>query len=149
MEHDKHIKPIEHGTVIDHLPPHSALRILKFLELGEGRVTLSINVPSTSIGKKDLVFLSDRSLNNEEIGKIGLIAKKATLNEIADNKVIKKEKLHLPTEASGIMRCLNPKCITNAEEITTRFFIHNNPLKAKCYYCEQVLEEQDVLEAIK
>ena len=149
MEHNKHIKPISRGTVIDHLPAWSALRILKFLDLGEGSATLAINVPSSRLGKKDLVFLSERVLSQKDIGRIGLIAKKASLNVIEDNKVIRKEQLSIPEEAAGILKCVNPECITNHEEIRTRFFIQQSPLQAKCYYCEYVQEEQDILEAIK
>ncbi|MDE7335564.1 MAG: aspartate carbamoyltransferase regulatory subunit, partial [Muribaculaceae bacterium] len=39
----------------------------------------------------------------------------------------------------NVVRCHNPKCITNNEPMSTRFVvIERNPVKIRCSYCGQV-----------
>ncbi|MBQ4363348.1 MAG: aspartate carbamoyltransferase regulatory subunit [Oscillospiraceae bacterium] len=55
-KHELKVKPIENGTVIDHIPANKALQVLKILGLPkEGtNVTLAMNV-SSKLGFKDIV----------------------------------------------------------------------------------------------
>ena len=51
----------------------------------------------------------------------------------------------LPDEIVGIVRCSNPKCITNNEPMATRFsVVSNEPIRLKCRYCERVMEKGDI-----
>ncbi len=150
---DARLKPISSGTVLDHLPAGTALKILKILNLQkpENAVTVAINTESKSgkEGKKDLVFIEGRILNKQEYDKIGLIAEGSTVNIIKDKKVKKKIKVELPEKASGLFECLNPKCISNHEGLPTKFSLKKDPLRAKCFYCEKIMNEQDIFKAIK
>lgn len=150
-EDDIRLTPLKNGTVLDHLPAGSALRIIEILGMGssENAVTIAINTESESRGKKDLVFIEGKELSEEEIYKIGLIAAGATLNFIQDSEVKKKEKIEMPDHADGLIKCMNPKCITSIEGLPTKFSISRNPLKAKCKYCEKEMNEQEVFKAIK
>ena len=143
------ITPIKNGTSLDHLRPGTALKILGVL--GHfGKASIAINVESKKLGLKDLLFIEGKTLSNQELDKIALIAEGGTLNLINDSIVVKKEKIQYPEFVSGIMKCLNPNCITNKELLETKFYITSKkPLKAKCFYCEARTEEKQIIDAIK
>jgi aspartate carbamoyltransferase regulatory subunit len=61
------------------------------------------------------------------------------LNIIRDFEVVEKKTVTTPDEIRGIVRCNNPKCITNNEPMATLFHVSNGILK--CHYCEK---EQDI-----
>lgn len=144
------LTPISSGTVLDHLPVGTALKILEILNLGyEGAVTIAINTESKKLVRKDLIFIDKKVLNSMEIEKIGLIARGATLNIIEDSAVMKKEKIALPKQATGILACINPNCITNFEGFPTKFSIQEKPLQAKCFYCEKTMGKKEIFEKIR
>ncbi len=143
LEKGLYLKPIAQGTTIDHLPPGSALKVLRIIGQGSGAVTVAIRVPSHKMGTKDLVFVEDKFLSREEIAKVALIARNATINFIKNNEVFKKIKI-------GILECINPNCITNKEkDIQTIFTISRNPVTAKCFYCEKTMNEEEIAARIK
>ena len=148
---DIRLTPIAHGSVLDHLPAGSALRILEILGLDkpEAAVTLAINTESKRMGKKDLVFIEGKELSKEEIDKIGLIAAGATLNIIEKSEVKRKEEITMPNHADGLLKCMNPKCISVLEGLENKFSIRKGPLRAKCIYCEKEMEEDEIFNAIK
>jgi aspartate carbamoyltransferase regulatory subunit len=148
---DIRLTPLKNGTVLDHLPAGSALRIIEILGMrnSENAVTMAINTESKTKGKKDLIFIEGKELTKSEINKIGLVAAGATLNFIKDSEVKKKEKIGMPDHADGLIKCMNPKCITSIEKLPTKFSISRDPLKAKCLYCEKEMNEQEVFKAIK
>lgn len=144
------IKAIENGTVIDHISANKALHILKILGLPDKdthNVTVAMNVDSDEIGRKDIVKIENRELDHEELNQIALIAPKATINIIRDFKPIKKDKIVLPKKISSIIKCTNPKCITNYENepITPVFNVINNyPPVVRCHYCEKLIKTEDI-----
>jgi len=148
---DVRLTPIKNGTALDHLPKGSALKILEILglEAHDKAVTIAINTESRKLGKKDLVFIEGKALSTEEIEKIGLIAEGATLNYIENSIVKSKAGIELPEKAIGILKCLNPKCVTNYDEIPTKFSISRQPFKAKCHYCEKIIAGKEISEAVR
>ena len=71
------VKPINNGTVIDHIESGQALNVLKILGIsGHTRSVVSVlmNVPSGDMGAKDVVKVEDRELEPEEVDTIALIA---------------------------------------------------------------------------
>jgi len=148
---DIRLTPISNGTVLDHLPAGTALRIIHILGLENPKnaVTVAINTESKSKERKDLVFIEGRELTEEEYNKIGLIAKGSTVNIIKGKKVEKKIIVKFPKKASGLFNCLNPKCITTVEGLQAKFSLQEELLKAKCFYCEKTMNEQDVFKSIK
>ncbi len=149
-DNDIRLMPISNGTVLDHLPPFTALKVLKILGFSyDNATTIAINTESSKLGKKDLIFIDSMVLEKEDIEKIALIARGATINIIKNSEVERKEKIVLPEKAEGIISCFNPNCITNFEHIPTRFYIRENPLQAKCHYCEKTMSEEDILKNIK
>jgi aspartate carbamoyltransferase regulatory subunit len=141
------VKPINNGTVIDHIAAGQALNVLKILGIsGTTDATLSVvmNVGSPKLGLKDIVKVEDRELMEEEVNRIALIAPAATINIIRDYKVIEKHHVDLPDEIVGVVRCQNPSCISNTSEpIKSRMQVKTkNPVLLRCVYCEQPLTER-------
>ncbi len=144
------VTPIKDGTVIDHITPGNAVKVLHILKIPESTtavVSVAINVTGKK-GKKDIVKIENRELDPKELDKIALIAPKATINIIRDYEVVKKHKVELPTEVIGIAKCSNPTCISNAREpVQSRFHVVcKDPPRIRCYYCER--EPEDVADMI-
>ncbi len=144
------IKAIENGTVIDHITANKALHILKILELPDAdtkNVTIAMNVSSKEIGRKDILKIENRELDHQELNQIALIAPKATINIIRDFQPVKKDKIGLPEKITSIIKCTNPKCITNNknEPITPIFNVVNEyPPVVRCHYCEKLIKTEDI-----
>lgn len=144
------VKKIREGTVIDHISAGHALAVLRILGVagsGENVVSVVINVPSQRLGRKDIVKIEGRELKPDEVDRIALIAPKATINIIRHYSVVDKKKVKLPKIVRGIVSCDNTTCISNsAEPIQPTFFVEGQePLRLRCYYCNRVMEEPDVL----
>lgn len=144
------VTPIKEGTVIDHITPGHALKVLQVLKIPKSTssvVSILMNVNGKK-GKKDIVKIENRELDPKELDKIALIAPKATINIIRDFEVIKKHTVELPKEVIGITKCSNPTCISNAREpVESRFHVlSKDPPRIRCYYCER--EPEDTAEGI-
>lgn len=145
------VRKIRNGTVIDHIPFGQALNILRILKIKgeEGhRVAMAMNVESKKIGKKDVVKLEGRELHPGEVDRIVLIAPEATINTIRDYRVEKKMKVRMPDRIEGILRCINPNCISNKqrESITPSFkVLSQRPLLLACEYCETHISHDEVI----
>jgi len=111
-------------------------------------MTLGSNLQSKKLGKKAIVKLSEIFFPDKDINKIALVAPQAKLNIIKNYKVIEKKVVEIPDDIIGIVKCMNPKCITNSEKIVTKFkVVSKNDVKLKCYYCEKITD-QDNMEII-
>lgn len=144
------VSKIKDGTVIDHISGGYALDVVKILGITgrEKRVmTIAINVPSKRLGVKDIVKIEGRALNAVEVNRIALVAPHASINIIRDYAVVKKLEVKLPAVIEGIIKCVNPMCISNSDEpVMAKFYVEREePLLLKCHYCGFVLEEVDVL----
>jgi aspartate carbamoyltransferase regulatory subunit len=136
------VMPIKDGTVIDHITPGMALKVLKILGItgsGDAIVSVAMNVPSAKCKSKDIVKIEDRELEHEELNKIALIAPRATFNIIRDFSVGKKHTVEIPDTVEGIVKCENPNCISNKKEpIIPKCIVKSKmPVELKCYYCDR------------
>jgi len=143
------VKPIKEGTVIDHIKPGKALKVLKILGITEEHediVSIVMNVPSKKLGKKDIIKLENVFLDRNTVNKIALISPMATINIIKDYRVIEKYVVEPPEEVVGIVRCQNPRCITNSKEpITPKFrVVSKDPITIRCHYCSRVMTEEEI-----
>ena len=142
------VEPIENGTVLDHLPAKSALQVLKILNLDfESPVEILINVNSKTNGKKDIIFIENKEITIDEIKKIGLIAMDCTWNIIENKTVTNKQTIKLPENAKNIIICPNSKCITNYENIDTKFKISSE--NVTCEYCNRVINNNELSKHFK
>ncbi len=135
------VSAIENGTVIDHLPAGSVFRVVKMLNL-EGtdkQITVGINLDSHKYGKKGIIKVANKFFESEDVNKISLIAPSATLIVIKDYKVVEKRNVEIPDEIRKFVKCVNPNCVTNHQNIATRFsVIDKKDLKLQCHYCEKI-----------
>jgi len=150
MERELIVRKIENGTVIDHITAGHALSVLHILGIaGQEGLTISVvlNVKSDRLGKKDIVKIEGRELNPNEVDKIALVAPKATINIIRNYDVASKKRVKLPSMIRGIVRCINPTCISNEPEPIQPIFKveQESPLRLRCYYCKRSLEKNEVL----
>ena len=154
MENGLLVRKIRHGTVIDHIPAWRAPKVLRILGLkpgGDYSIAVLMNVESRKIGRKDIVKVSGVEIPRSDWDKIALIAPEATINIVRDYRVVEKEKVSRPREVKGILRCINPTCITRQprEPVEARFImVSREPLIYKCMYCGSLLEEKDILEQL-
>ena len=142
MEKQLSVAAIEQGTVIDHLPAGQGMRIVRLLKLAEHKekVTLGLNLPSQTLGYKDLIKVEGREVSEEEANQIALFAPKATINIICDFRIEKKFSVTLPQAVSKILQCPNQRCISNHEYVVTHFLVTRSGHKVmlQCDYCEKV-----------
>ncbi len=142
------VSAIKDGTVIDHIPAQNLFKVISLLGLEKipNAITFGTNLESKKLGRKSIIKVSDRFFEDDEINKIALVAPEAKLNIIKDYEVVEKRQVSLPDELTGYVRCFNPKCITNHEDITTHFFVVSKmPLALKCRYCEKVTTEEHMV----
>ena len=150
METKKELKvnAIKNGTVIDHIPSQSLFSVINILGLNkiDQQVTFGFNLESKKLGKKAIIKVAEIFFKDEDLNKISLVAPDAKLNIIRDYEVIEKRVVVVPDEINGIAKCMNPKCISNHEQMTAHFtVVEKKPVALKCRYCEKITD-QDHLE---
>ncbi len=150
MSEELKVRKIKDGTVIDHIKAGKGKKVLDILGMEDGSssvTALLMNVTSGRVEKKDIVKIENKTLGKEEVDKIALIAPHATYNVIKDFEVINKSKIELPDAIEGILKCPNPKCVTNMNEpVKTKFKVEEKePVKLRCNYCERLINLKDVL----
>ena len=143
------VSKIKDGTVIDHITAGHALDVLKILRITDqvnGIVTVGMNVPSKTLGLKDMVKIEGRELKSEEVDKIALLAPHASINIIRNYKVVDKQLVRLPNVIREAVKCANPACISNSKEpVKSTFYVDNKePLRLRCHYCGYIMEKQDI-----
>ncbi len=144
------VSKIKNGTVIDHIRGGYALDVIKILGItGKEKkvMTIAINVPSRRFGVKDIVKIEGKALDSQEVNRIALVAPHASINIIHDYVVVEKLEVKLPQIMEGIVKCVNPCCISNSDEpVVSKFYLKaEEPLLLKCHYCGVTLEQSDVM----
>lgn len=141
------VSAIKEGTVIDHIPSESLFKVIAILGLDKlnSLVTFGNSFESKKLGKKGIIKVSDVFFSTEEINKIALVAPTAKLNIIRNYEVVEKVKVEIPDSVTGIIKCVNPKCITNHEMVVTRFtVISKDKVQLKCHYCEKITSRDNL-----
>lgn len=133
------VNAIRNGTVIDHITAGKVRKVLDILELdGKEIVMVGMNLSSKKLNRKDIVKIENKELSHNEVNSIALVAPNATLTIINDFGVVKKVSLEIPEYIENLIVCPNHKCITNSEEIKSKFRLtKDEPVKVRCFYCEK------------
>jgi len=142
------VSAIENGTVIDHIPAKSVFRVVKMLNLDENetQVTIGLNLNSSKYGKKGIIKVSDVYFEKQEINKIALIAPTATLIIIKNYKVVEKRHVEIPDVIKKFVKCVNPNCITNHQQVSTKFNVSDKEeLRLQCHYCEKITANNNIV----
>ena len=140
MGKELQVAALKSGTAIDHIPSDQLFKVVKLLRLHElkNSITIGNNFDSKKMGTKGIIKISDKFFEEDEINRIALVAPKVKLNIIRNYEVVEKKIVEIPQEIKGIVKCFNPKCITNHEHITTCFrVVDRSPIVLKCRYCEK------------
>lgn len=144
------VSAIKNGTVIDHITVGHALKIIRLLNLADHNkvVTVGLNLPSKTMKIKDLIKVESRELTPEEISRVAILAPRASINIIENYRVAKKFHVNIPETIEYVVICPNPKCITNNENMNSKFHVlhENSKIKLKCHYCEKVFIQDEIRE---
>jgi len=141
------VSAIQNGTVIDHIPAKNLFKVISILGLDhiDTQITFGTNLESKKLGRKAIIKISDKFFENADINRIALVAPDAKLNIIRDYEVVEKKVVEVPDDIVGIAKCMNPKCITNFEPVTTRFRVVSKKIVAlKCHYCEKITSQENL-----
>lgn len=134
------VAAIQNGTVIDHIPAEKTYQVASLLKLHELKtpVTIGQNYRSKRIGSKGIIKVEDKFFTEEEISRLSVLAPNVVLNIIKDYEVVEKKTVIMPEVLRGIVKCNNPKCITNNEPMSTVMHVTDKVAGVlKCHYCEK------------
>lgn len=141
------VAAIKNGTVIDHIPSNKTYQVAQLLGLQDLQtpVTIGYNFLSKKLGKKGIIKVEDKFFTDEEISRLSVVTPNIVLNIIRDFEVVEKKTVTTPSEIKGIVKCNNPKCITNNEPMRTHFHvIDREHTTLRCHYCERPVAQQDI-----
>jgi aspartate carbamoyltransferase regulatory subunit len=142
------VSAIKEGTVIDHIPADKLFKVISILGLDKcnNLITFGTNLGSKRFGKKAIVKVADKFFNEKDLDKIALVAPEARFNIIRDYDVVEKNEVRIPDEIVGIVKCFNPKCITNNEAIVTKFTpLISGEIALRCHYCEKITTKEHLI----
>ena len=134
------VAAIKNGTVIDHIPSSKLFQVVRLLHLEDikSQIMVGYNLPSAKMGNKSIIKIADKFFTDTELNVLSVVAPNVTLCIIRDYEVVEKRCVTLPTEIVGIVKCANPKCITNNEPMRTHFhLIDAKNSIIQCKYCEK------------
>ena len=134
------VAAIENGTVIDHIPAEKTYQVVNLLQLEkmDTPVTIGYNLPSKKIGKKGIIKVANKYFTDEEINRLSVVAPNIGLSIIKDYEIVEKKTVKTPDTLKGIVKCNNPKCITNNEPMQTLFHTVDKVLGiVRCHYCDK------------
>ena len=141
------VAAIENGTVIDHIPAEKTFQVVNLLELQNlsTPVTIGYNFSSSKVGCKGIIKVSDKFFTDDEISRLSVVAPNIILNIIRDYEVVEKKQVITPDELRGLVKCNNPKCITNNEPVATIFNVVDKEAGTlKCHYCDKEQQMENV-----
>lgn len=141
------VSAIKDGTVIDHIPAGNLFKVINILKLDhiQTMITFGTNFQSKRLGSKAIIKLSNVFFKDSDINRIALVAPEAKLNIIKDYRVVEKKIVEVPDDIQGIVKCVNPKCITNNEKVYSKFLVvDKKKIKLRCHYCEKITDIENL-----
>ena len=137
------VAALRDGTVIDHIPSEKLFTIVRLLGLEHmtNNITIGFNLESKKLGRKGIIKIAGKFFCDEEIS---VVAPHVKLNIIRDYEVVEKKEVQMPDELKAIIKCANPKCITNNEPMATLFHVvDKDNCIVKCHYCEKEQKREE------
>lgn len=141
------VAAIENGTVIDHIPADKLFSVVSLLGLQQmgNKITIGFNFDSKKLGKKGLIKIADKFLTDDELNRLSIVAPHIIMSIIRDFKVVEKHNVEMPSLLRGIVKCTNPKCITNNEPMQTLFqVVDKDNCVIRCHYCEKEQQRNEI-----
>ena len=125
---------LENGFVIDHIKAGRSMDIYKYLGLEKLDCCVAIikNARSNKMGKKDIIKI-DGGLDLVDLDILGFVDDNITINVIKDGVIAEKKSLSLPKTVTNVIKCKNPRCISQVEQELDNVFIltDENTVKRK------------------
>lgn len=140
------VAALRNGTVIDRIPSTALFQAVRLLGLEHSKchVTIGNNLHSGKIGTKGIIKIADTEFPEDVLNRIALIAPNAVVNTIRDFEVVEKRPVRLPDTLTRIVKCDNPKCISNNEPMATKFeVVAHDPVIIRCHYCNHTVAGTD------
>jgi len=135
------VAAIKNGTVIDHIPSSKLFEVVALLHLADihtSSIMVGYNLASRKMGHKSIIKISDKYFSDAELNKLSVVAPNVSLCIIKDYEVVEKKQVRLPDELRSVIKCANPKCITNNEPMDTLFHVADRASGlVRCHYCEK------------
>lgn len=141
------VAALENGTVIDHIPSAKVFEVINLLHLYsvEAPITIGYNLKSKKMGNKGIIKVADKFFSDEELNQLSVITPNVTLCVIRDFEVVEKKTVRMPDLLTGIVKCPNPKCITNNEPMKTRLHVLDKEKGIlQCHYCNKEVKVENV-----
>ena len=151
MSEMRRVTAIRNGTVVDHIPSGYAMQVIRILRINTERATpvsLVMNVPSDKLGRKDVLKIEDRELDQEDLDRLALIAPAASIAIIRNHAVAEKMRVELGDDLVNIAKCSFSNCITKSdrEPLPQRMKVFSRePLEVRCYYCGRGQEIDELI----
>lgn len=119
------VAALENGTVIDHIPSDKLFEVVNVLHLERMKtsITVGYNLKSEKMGHKSIIKIAGKFFSDEELNQLSVISPNVTLCIIRDYEVVEKKEVRMPDVLKGIVKCANPKCISNNEPMRTHFHV--------------------------
>jgi len=144
------VSAIKEGTVIDHITAGKGLKIIRLLQLmeKEKKITIGLNLKSSSMGMKDLIKIENTFLTPSDTDHIAIFSPLATVNVIKNYTIANKFSVNMPKKIEKVLLCPNSQCITHAEHTSTLFFIeeNNDMIFLSCHFCEKLFSQEEITE---
>lgn len=138
------IDSIINGIVLDHISAGKSMQIYEILELSklDCQVAIIKNAVSKTGGRKDIIKID--SVIDINLDVLGYIDPGITVNVVKDGKIVKKSHLALPECVTGVIKCINPRCITSTEQELPHSFRLADKEKGiyRCAYCEAAADRE-------
>ena len=132
------IDSIQNGYVIDHIRAGKSMEIYQYLGLDELDCSVAIikNAKSQNMGKKDIIKI-DQEIPLD-VNLLAYIDPGVTVNIIRNGELVEKKKPEMPQRIVNVMKCKNPRCITQVEQELDHVFMLTDPKEQvyRCFYCE-------------
>ena len=132
------IDSINNGIVIDHITSGKSMTLYKFLNLDKLTCSVAIikNAPSSKNGKKDIIKID--ALIDIDVDVLGYLDPGVSVNTIKDGKIVSKFNPELPERIVDVIKCKNPRCISQDEQELTHIFKLTDRENRiyRCIYCE-------------
>ena len=132
------IDSILNGYVIDHIQAGRSMEIYHYLGLDDLDCSVAIikNAKSQNMGRKDIIKIDQEIPLDLDL--LAYIDPGITVNVIRDGKLVEKKKPHMPERVVNVIKCKNPRCITQVEQELDQVFVLTDKEQQiyRCFYCE-------------
>jgi len=132
------IDSIQNGYVIDHIQAGRAMEIYHYLGLDNLDCSVAIikNAKSQNMGRKDIIKIDQEIPLDVDL--LAYIAPGVTVNIIRDGKLVEKKQPEMPERITNVIKCKNPRCITQVEQELDQIFVLTDKEQQvyRCFYCE-------------